>query len=189
MVCLILFSTSNLIISNLFGPESVTSYNIAFKYINVCLMVFSIILTPYWTAVTDAYHRKDFNWIKKTYKTLNKIWYIFIGLIILLITISKIVFKIWIDDQVYISYSLIISVGVYMIMLMKSNLYSTFYNGLGYLKIQLIVALLESVLYALFLYLLIPLFGLVSVPFALALTIGIGNIIYKINFNKIIYEL
>ena len=62
---MVLFSTDNFIISKLFGPEEVVPYNIAFKYFSIITMVYSILLTPYWSSFTEAYTKNDFVWIKK----------------------------------------------------------------------------------------------------------------------------
>lgn len=186
IVCLILFSSSNVIITKLFGPEAVTEYNIAFKYINVIMMVYSIIITPYWTAVTDAYHRKDYAWIKKSYFYLSKIWYFLVGIIVLQILVSKIALKIWINDEIEISFPLIICIGFFISILMRSNLYSTFFNGLGQLKIQLIIALFECVCFVLFLFMFAHFLGLISVPLSLGLSMGIGTYIYNYQFKKLI---
>jgi len=45
---LVLYMSSNLIISHLFGPQEVTPYNIAFKLFSAVSMGFTIIITPFW---------------------------------------------------------------------------------------------------------------------------------------------
>jgi O-antigen/teichoic acid export membrane protein len=52
---IVLFSLSNLLISNFFGPDQVTPYNIAYRYFSVVPMVFSLLSAPLWSATTDAY--------------------------------------------------------------------------------------------------------------------------------------
>ena len=71
MACLILFMTSNLVISQMFGPESVTPYNIAFKYFSLVNTGFTIIINPIWSAITDAYVNKDLIWIRKSYEEIS----------------------------------------------------------------------------------------------------------------------
>lgn len=46
-------------------------YNIAYKYIGLIEMAFMIIMTPFWSAATDAYARKDYQWIKGILKNYN----------------------------------------------------------------------------------------------------------------------
>ena len=57
---IVLFQSTNILISNVSGPESVTSYNIAYKYISVLWMLWSIMTTPIWAAVTDAVTKNDY---------------------------------------------------------------------------------------------------------------------------------
>lgn len=61
---LVLFSLTNLLISNLFGPDMVTPYNIANRYFSVVSMAFAVIIGPIWSATTDAYEKNDIGWIK-----------------------------------------------------------------------------------------------------------------------------
>ena len=63
----VIFQTTNILISNLSGSNDVTSYNIAYKYIGIGLMVYNIILAPLWPAFTDAYTRKDYAWMRSMY--------------------------------------------------------------------------------------------------------------------------
>lgn len=187
--CLILFSSSNIIISHNFGSVAVSEYNIAYKYLNISLMIFTIILSPYWTAVTDAYHRKDISWIINTYKMLNRIWYGFLLLIIFQIVVSKFVFKIWIKNEVEITYPLLNTIAIFLVILMRSNLLATFFNGLNNLGIQLFIAFGEGVLYVVSLFLLIPVYGMIAVPISLGISMFFGTIVYQYHFHKLIKSL
>ena len=60
----VIFTTDNLIITQLFGPAQVAPYSIALKYFNIAQMGFSIIITPFWSAFTEAYAKNDFGWIR-----------------------------------------------------------------------------------------------------------------------------
>ena len=70
---IVLFST-NIIITQIFGPKDVTVFNVTFKLFSVVTMVFSIIVVPLWSAYTDAYARNDFDWIKSTLSKMKQIW-------------------------------------------------------------------------------------------------------------------
>ncbi|MCS2596252.1 hypothetical protein NXV87_10025 [Bacteroides fragilis] len=61
---LVIYTTSNLIISNKLSPEEVTPYSISFRYFNIIFMVFTIIVSPMWSAVNEAYNREEYDWIK-----------------------------------------------------------------------------------------------------------------------------
>ena len=57
LTTLLLFQSNNLIIAHTCGNTSVAEYNIAYKYIGLIEMAFMIIMTPFWSAATDAYAR------------------------------------------------------------------------------------------------------------------------------------
>ena len=74
--CLLIFSSSNFIIINMFGPEEVTAYNIAYKYFYIIIMVFTIIVSPLWSAFTEAFVKNDINWIKNVTNKMRKICFL-----------------------------------------------------------------------------------------------------------------
>ena len=61
---LLIFQIINIVISREFGPEIVTEYNIAYKYFSISHLVIAIILSPFWSAFTDAYNKQDYAWMK-----------------------------------------------------------------------------------------------------------------------------
>ena len=71
----VLYQCTNILISNVAGPNDVTSYNIAYKYMSVAMMLYTIILSPLWPAFTDAYTKKDFQWMRNIYKKMTYIYY------------------------------------------------------------------------------------------------------------------
>ncbi len=68
---IIVVTTSNFFIAQFYGPGEVAVYNIALKYFHIPVMLFSIIMSPVWSAVTDAYTKLDYAWLKKTLKFAN----------------------------------------------------------------------------------------------------------------------
>ena len=67
----ILFMTSNILISNLFTPSMVTPYQIAYRYFSILLVMFTVICMPFWNATTDAYERGDMQWIRNATRKLR----------------------------------------------------------------------------------------------------------------------
>jgi len=132
----VIFTTSNFFITQFFGPSEVVSYNIVFKYFQLPIMVFSIIMSPLWSAVTDAYVSEDYDWLRKTIRRTNVLSIAFSAGILLMIIISKTVFHYWIGDKVEISMSLVIVISIYALINVFTAPYSLFINGTG--KIRLI---------------------------------------------------
>jgi len=50
IVSLIIFQTDNILIAQFFRPTEVTNFNVAYKYYSIIIILFTILLNPYWTA-------------------------------------------------------------------------------------------------------------------------------------------
>jgi len=130
------FLTTNLLISKFYTPALVTPYQIAYRYISLSMIVFTIICMPFWNATTDAYERNDIEWIRKANQKMN--WMI-AGIAILLlcmIIVSPWVYQIWIGDACQVPIGMTIMVALYNFLLIISMRYSYFLNGIGALRLQ-----------------------------------------------------
>lgn len=130
-----------------FGANSVTEYNIAYKYFSIVTMIWGILTTPIWSAVTDAYTKDDFGWINRTINKFFKLFLIFsLGGCVMLLA-SPLVFKIWIGDKVSIPFMLSVAVLIYCIVIMFSNIFVYVLNGIGKLKVQTYACTFSPILY------------------------------------------
>lgn len=133
----------NFLIIRHFGPNDVTAYNIAYKYFNVLYMVWGIIITPVWAAVTDAFSKKDFIWVKNTQRKYLKLFFIFCILGILMLIFSKQAYHLWVGESVSVSFILSLWVFIYIIVFMFGSIYVNILNGAGELKIQTISCMIS----------------------------------------------
>jgi O-antigen/teichoic acid export membrane protein len=166
MAGIVLFSTDNFIISHLYGPQSVVPFNIAFKYLSIANMAMAIILTPYWSSITDAYTKNDYEWIKKSMKSLTMFSIISSVVICIMILISPFVYELWIGSDLQIPFSLTIYIGLFFILTIFYAPYTYFINGTGKVYLQLISIVSTSIIN-------IPL----SVFFAKNLNFGVSGVI------------
>lgn len=184
---IILLQTDNVIISKFVGPEFVTQFNVALKLFSTVIMLFSIIMIPYWSAFTDANTKKDYVWMANSVKKIRKIWLLIsITIVPLILAFSKYIFKYWVGDTVKIPFSLSALLSLYVIAYICLNLNSYFLNGVGKIRLQLclyIVVLLINIPLCIFLASKIGVNGVVVSN--LLMFIGM-NIILWIQTNKIL---
>lgn len=141
LAVLVIFTTDKILITQLFGPQYVTEYEVIFKLFSVISFFHGMISAPLWSAYTDAYHREDFGWIKKM---LRKQLLIYIGLVMvtgLIIVFSKKIINIWIGGEVNISSELIFLMGLFILVSVWNNIYAMVVNGIGKIKPQLYTAI------------------------------------------------
>lgn len=146
IAAMVIFTTDNLIITQILGPQEVTPYNIVFKLFSVLSMIQGIILAPLWSGYTDAYAKGDMLWIKKVLKKMNLLMLPFVIAVICLIFFSKKIISIWVGSSVEVPYSLIICMGVYVIISIWSNIYAYCVNGMGKIDIQMITAIIAGII-------------------------------------------
>jgi len=134
---LVLYQTDNIIVTQLFGPEEVTVFNMAYKLFSIVITVFTIGITPYWSSFTDAYYKKDFDWIRITFQKLTKGWLLVALLTIVLTAISPFIFKLWLNDMVQVPIRLSISMAFYVVVSTFHMLCCFLLNGIGKIRLQL----------------------------------------------------
>lgn len=138
----ILYQCTNILISNISGPKDVTAYNIAYKYLGVSMMVYSIILSPLWPAFTDAYTKRDFKWMNNIYHKMEKVYIASALILIIMILISPYIYHLWIGQKANIPFYMTVSVGVYMLIYSWNSLQVQLINGIGAIKLQTYVTLI-----------------------------------------------
>ncbi len=186
---LVIFATSNFIISKLFSPAEVTPYNIAFKYCNLIVMGFSIIISPLWSAITDAYIRKDVKWIILNMNKMIKIWCLCSLTLLLMVLISQPIFHIWIGYDVLISYSLCLSLAIYSSIYMWSILFAAYSNGTGMLKIQMITMSVGAILFIPIAIFVAKYIGLIGIAYSMGTALLIPGIALAIEYKYSIRKL
>jgi O-antigen/teichoic acid export membrane protein len=134
---LIISNTSEFLITWTTVPQNVVEYKIYYSLFSFIGTIFSLALVPVWSEVTDAYHKKEIEWIKRLYFRLYKLGIIgFIGLLILMFSMQFIV-NIWLGNKsVKINYQYSIIFVLSGLIFMWNAILSSFANGMGTLKIS-----------------------------------------------------
>lgn len=143
----ILFMSTNIIISKMFSPAEVTPYHVAYRYLNLVLVLFTTICMPFWNATTDAYARNDIHWIRKTGRKLNLFMIGCFIMLCIMVLLSNYVYRLWVGSEIIIPIHLSASIALYIFILIVSQRYSIILNGLNILKIQLIYAIPATIVF------------------------------------------
>ena len=143
---LVMFSTDNFIITQLFGPKEVVPYNIAYKYLSISSMLFTIILTPYWSSITEAYTKGELAWIKRSMKNLMIIAVLTIVLVLILTFTAPYAYHLWIGDVVSIPFSLTVSMAVFFGITLMYAPFNFFINGVGKIRLHMYTFVFGAVL-------------------------------------------
>lgn len=131
---------------NLLSGEDVTLYNITFKYFNILIVLFNLVLLPYWASFTDAYFKADKGWITTHIQRLILVWIgIFIGGVFMFF-VSSWAFKLWIGKSINADTSLSIFMLVSILLSAWNSIFSYFLNGISKVGMQKWLLILAAII-------------------------------------------
>ena len=183
---LFIFQFTNIIITRELGAEFVTIYNVTYKIFSVMIIAITIFLNPMWSAFTDAYTKKDYDWMKKCMKRIEKMGMLTIPVIVVLLLLSEFIFDIWLGDKVETDFRLTVCMAIYAICQIISQIYMYPLNGMGKVRIQLIVYLFFAVVAIPGIIYFTRLWGIVGTMIVPTLTFFVQSIVNKVQVMKII---
>ena len=144
---LIIFGSNNLLISRFLGNDQVTYYNIVFRYFSIITIAFSLINAPIWTAYTDAFALKDWNWIKKVTKQANYVCTFLLLVTMVMLFISNSIYKLWINNTINIPLLLSTLMALNVAIAIYGSTYTSFINGTGKIRLQTYYSIITGLLH------------------------------------------
>jgi len=176
----------NIVLSRELGPDAVTTYNVSYRYFYLLVTATLIIEAPYWSAFTEAYAQKDFQWMRSSMKRLEYVWVCFIVIGVVMLTVSDWFYKIWVGSTVDVSFGLSFCMLLYVLSQSLAHIYMYMINGIGTVRIQ-------TIIYALFALLSYPILVISCRTMGIAGALIVPSLTYialallgKIQLNKIL---
>lgn len=187
---IIQFQTANFIILQSFGPRDVTNYNIVFKYFSILTMIMSLLVTPVWSAVTDAYAKNELRWIVRIEKKYRNIAFGIIGLGLLMLVLSPNIYELWLGKKIRISFYTSLWMFTFTSLGLLGSIYCNILNGISALDIQFKASVVSPFLFIFTCYILINYlkFGIDSVIIASIIANFNGFILAPLQFRQIFIQ-
>lgn len=184
----VIFTTDKILITQLFGPEHVSSYDVVFKLFSAITIAHSLILAPLWSAYSDAYYRNDIEWIKKTIKNQLNIYVLIIFLTISLVFLAQPIISLWIGKDFIIDKMLIVAMAVFVLVSAWNNIFAYFINAINQLNIQIrtsIIAIFVNIPLSIFLVKYFEL-GVYGVIYSTCISLSLFSIFGSLQVFKIL---
>ena len=184
--CLVIFGAANFFITQSCGPAAVTTYNIAYKFFNLLVIAYTIILAPMWNAYTDAYVKGDMQWIKATFNKALKFWVLSIcgGLGMLLI--CNLFYKLWIGNMGNVPLSVSASTLIYVCFFNLNNCATYLINGLNKIFVQIIISLAVTTLYIITVLAFGRKLGVEGIVLSMAASYAVMSVVHLYQCRKLI---
>lgn len=175
LCALVLFTTDSFIISYMFGASDVTPYSTVNKLFNAVIRVYAALLMPTWGAVAKIKAENKLHTVKPLMRKLYMLMIPFLGGTSLLILLFRPIARVWLGMDLDYGNGLIIFGGFYCILNIWTNMHGCIANGLGILKEQMVMAIVQATVN-------IPL----SIFFAREMNLGTAGILLGTNLSLLI---
>ena len=153
-------------------------------------MAFSIIMVPYWSAYTEAYIKQDFAWIRKTVKQSLRLWLLFVAGAVVMLIFSDYAYHSWVGDEVKIDFKISFFMMIYAILLTFSSIFIMLINGIGDIKLQMIVNVIGMFLFIPLSYFLAKVIdlGIIGIIISTIICSGYGFIVAPLQVRRILQK-
>ncbi len=146
IIGIVIFSTDNIIITQLLGPKYVSIYNVPFLIFNNIGMLVNMVLVPMYSSYTEAYTKGDLKWIRSKVSLLCKLmipFVFFIGIVICFFPLLK---RVWLGDAIEVSQTLTLLIGIYTVISVWNNIFSYVLGGIGKINLGMYSTVVQGVL-------------------------------------------
>lgn len=182
----VLYQSTNFLISYLSSPLQVTAYNIAYKYLNLAMMISVMIFAPLWPAYTDAYTKGDYEWMSRIWNKMYKVYVVTVVASIIMVFISPLVYKLWIGHRADIPFTMTCLVGLYVAAYCWMNLNGTLIVGIGKIKLDTIVVCIGMCVHIPLSFFLGHFIGAYGVVCSMIIINAFYGLVYHVQVKKIL---
>lgn len=151
---LIITNTNEVFITSTNSSKDVVIYKVYYSLFSLVSTFFVVMMTPLWSEITSAHEKREYNWLSTLAKRLYKLLALSIFILILLTICSQTILNLWLKEKSFqINYWYCFVFSIFVFVSMWNSIVSSFANGLGILKIQLIFMIIGVIVFISFIYL------------------------------------
>ena len=166
----------------------VTSYNIAYKYLSIAMMLFTIATQPLWPAFADAYARGDNRWMNNAKNKMTKFYFFCLTGCIMMASVAPWIYKIWIGENANVPQLMTWIVTLYILVYCWGIFNGILLVGMSKIKLNTIVATVGMFFHIPLAYSLSMYIGPYGVIVSMIIINLVYGIVYRIQLNKLLND-
>lgn len=137
----IAFSSDNIVLARIMGPEAVAQYAVPCRLFSLVSMASSFLIMPLWPAYGEALERRDYHWIRRTlYRSILLAIGVSVPLCAVLAMFGARIIHLWVGPSIHPSPLLLACLGIWGVLLAVGSSISIFLNGLSVVRFQVVIA-------------------------------------------------
>ena len=114
VAAVVVFSSDNLVVSHYLGAAEVTPYSVTWRLVGLAALLQSLIFPALWPAYAEAYARRDYGWIRRTFAlTMKGTVALNLAGVLMLILLGRTVIRLWAGPAAVPTAHLLLAMGVW----------------------------------------------------------------------------
>lgn len=146
LAVLVIFSTDKIIVIKLFGPAVLTEYELVFKAFSAILIINTLFLAPLWSRYTHAAANHDYKWMARTLAKSHWICAVLFVPALILCLFGHDIIYLWAGYNIDPGFNLLVAMLVFILLRVWCDIYAYFLNGVGMLRVQMWLAVLQAII-------------------------------------------
>ena len=140
------YTSDRIVIAQVMGAEMVPQFGVPQRLFLMVSMVIGFVLVPLWPAYGEALAKGDFSWIKATLtRTVRLTLLVTVPASFLLVVFGGFLIDVWVGQSIQPTFILMLGLGLWTVISSVGNAFAMFLNGMGMIRIQVILAIIMAV--------------------------------------------
>lgn len=142
---LVVFSSDNLVITHYLGADAVTPYSVAWKLSQYASLLQAVLMPSLWPAISEAYHRRDMVWVRRTYRGTRQRVLTAVGIASMVVGLfGRSIIRVWTAGAVVPGGALIWLMAIFAFVMACTNQQALLLAAVERLKLEATVAVLAA---------------------------------------------
>ncbi len=142
---MVVFNSDNLVITHYLGAAAVTPYSVAWRLAQYVYLLQSLLVPSLWPAFTEAYQRRQMDWVRRTYLSIRQKTMLAVGVAALLVGLfGRWLIRVWAGPTAVPGTALMWFMAAYAFVAALTTNQSVLLTATGRLRLQAGVAVLAA---------------------------------------------
>jgi O-antigen/teichoic acid export membrane protein len=146
VAAVVVFSSDNLIVSHYLGAAEVTPYSVTWRLVGLAALLQSLIFPALWPAYAEAYARRDYGWIRRTFSlTMRGTVALNVACVFVLVLFGRLLIRLWAGPAAVPTSYLLLAMGVWALISGFMSVESCLLAALNRIREQAVLSIVAAI--------------------------------------------
>ncbi len=146
VAAVVVFSSDNLVVSHYLGAAEVTPYSVAWRLVGVAALLQSLIFPALWPAYAEAYARRDYGWIRRTFSlTMKGTVALNLACVVVLVLFGRTLIRVWAGPAAVPTSYLLLAMGIWALISGFMSVESCLLAALNRTREQAVLSIIAAI--------------------------------------------